>query len=146
MQKPSTYQITATPDIWKAKIQPLWPLGNSKGACVGNWWERRGRKGTAFWSLTSANFRLSSLKSFSEEVCGSGVWHDQFFFCSLMDVQYEQVTRRLQVGMPTADMNTFSPLVTLAVQEKFHRRIQLQEGRKWYDALCPPVSLCLGIF
>jgi len=31
------------------------------------------------------------------------------------------------------------------VQEKFCRRIQLQQGRKQHDAFCPPASISLSM-
>lgn len=52
---------------------------------------------------------------------------------------------KLQAGIPTESRGYISPFVPPAVQEKFHRTIQLQEGKKQQDAFCPAGSLSVGL-
>lgn len=127
MQKLSTYSITAMQDFYKHISVKL------RSGPWDHWWiqeepmletggKDRGRKETIIWSLTSANFRLLSLKSFCKEVCEGKVWNEWFFLfvngCAVW-ANYKQACL-LQV------CNTFSPSVPLAVQEKLQRRIQVQ--------------------
>lgn len=52
---------------------------------------------------------------------------------------------KLQADIPTASMGYDFPSAPAAVQEKFHRIIQLQEGNEQHDTFCPSGSLSMDL-